>query len=614
MPKRRIGCLALVLPLTFLLAACAGDDDNGPPRGIGAGGGAVTSGDGKASVTIPAGALSQPTVITVGVAPSPPAGNVGTAYEFGPDGTTFSQPATIQISYDPANLPAGVKAADLVLAKVVNGQWQAVLGSGVSPAIAAVFGPATTFSVWGIIPLIPGGLSAVQGESQVTLSWNPQFNASSYNIYWATDAGVTTSANRIANVLPPYVHSDLTNGTTYYYKVSANTPEEGSLSAAEVSATPLFASAQVNAALGGLIGSNATLTVVVTSGLGTPLKGIAVELAATGGTLSSTSGTTDATGTVTAVTTLDLGSPDLTVQVTARTGPGGDVIGETVVAAHVGTGVQGCEVSGQAIDFVVDNNAGTLFWAADPRIDPADPAVQSLIKFRMNVPAGQLPTGVSTARLRIGPISSELLPSDGHIGTAFNISSVDPTDLVGFTGTGQTPLTLTLRYDPAACWIPEDVESDLVLGRLNASGVWQAVCGDLADTGLAVREVTCSDGDLSFGIFGVIRGAPPDTEPPVFPANTFTLSTVSRCDICALPSISLEWGPADDGSGSGILGYWIYVDGVRTAFTWDTTADPTVAFTLESSATLDTTQEHFYQVQAVDFAGNVSSLFGALRT
>ena len=276
---------------------------------------------------------------------------------------------------------------------------------------------------------------------------------------------------------------------------------------------------------------------------------------------------------------------------------------------------QGCESVGQAIDFPIDNNAGKIYWAANPRINPADPNVQSQIKFLFDVPAGQLPTGVSSARIRIGPVLNAILPAGGHVDTAFQISAIEPTDLTGFTGTGQVPLTLTVRYDPVECQIAPETEANLVLGRFTDSGAWQEVCGDPPNTGLAISEVSCSDADLSFGIFGVIPkpgGTLDDSTPPVFPQGSLSLTLRSRCDTCPVASIELEWGPASDGSGSGILGYWIYVDNVRSTFTSDIASNP-VRFTLQSSANLDTTREHLYQVQAVDNAGNVSTLFGALR-
>jgi hypothetical protein len=157
----------------------------------------------------------------------------------------------------------------------------------------------------------------------------------------------------------------------------------------------------------------------------------------------------------------------------------------------------------------------------------------------------------------------------------------------------------------------------LVLGRYNTdSGLWQDVCGDLADTTATVREVSCANADLSFGIFGVIAHVGTDVTdftPPIFQGGGFSLTSPSRCDTCAPASIDLEWGPASDSGGSGLQGYWVYVDGVQAVFTSDTTATPTVHFTFRSSGTIDTTREHLYQVQAIDNAGNRSVLFGNLR-
>jgi hypothetical protein len=84
---------AMIVPvlLILLLVACGGGggggDNGGGPSGIGPSGGTASSNDDRASVNIPAGALSQDTAIAVVVASSPPAGNIGTAYDFGPDGT-----------------------------------------------------------------------------------------------------------------------------------------------------------------------------------------------------------------------------------------------------------------------------------------------------------------------------------------------------------------------------------------------------------------------------------------------------------------------------------------------------------------------------------------------
>ncbi len=59
--------------------------------------------------------------------PQPPAGEViVAAFDFGPDGATFSPAMTITLEYDPAQIPEGVAEEDLVVA-VYNsgtGEWE----------------------------------------------------------------------------------------------------------------------------------------------------------------------------------------------------------------------------------------------------------------------------------------------------------------------------------------------------------------------------------------------------------------------------------------------------------------------------------------------------------
>ena len=72
------------------------------------------------------------------------------------------------------------------------------------------------------IPSAPTGVNATGGDAQATLSWTPVTGASSYNIYWSTTSGVTTSTGtRIAGVSSPYVQTGLGAGTTYFYVVTA---------------------------------------------------------------------------------------------------------------------------------------------------------------------------------------------------------------------------------------------------------------------------------------------------------------------------------------------------------------------------------------------------------
>lgn len=65
-------------------------------------------------------------------------------------------------------------------------------------------------------------LKAVSGKQQVTLSWDPMPEATSYNVYWSTSRDVgTINGTLIANVSTPYIHTGLLDNTTYYYIVTA---------------------------------------------------------------------------------------------------------------------------------------------------------------------------------------------------------------------------------------------------------------------------------------------------------------------------------------------------------------------------------------------------------
>jgi WD40 repeat protein len=73
------------------------------------------------------------------------------------------------------------------------------------------------------IPATPAvtGVFAVSSPGQVSLSWSPMSGATSYNVYWGTAAGITTASTKIADVPLPYIHTGLTDGNPYYYRISA---------------------------------------------------------------------------------------------------------------------------------------------------------------------------------------------------------------------------------------------------------------------------------------------------------------------------------------------------------------------------------------------------------
>jgi sugar lactone lactonase YvrE len=90
----------------------------------------------------------------------------------------------------------------------------------------------------------PTSVVATAGNSQVTVSWYGVSGATSYNIYWSTSSGVTKlSGTKISNVTSPYTHTGRTNGTTYYYVVTAVVASAEGAESSQVSATPTASAA-----------------------------------------------------------------------------------------------------------------------------------------------------------------------------------------------------------------------------------------------------------------------------------------------------------------------------------------------------------------------------------
>jgi hypothetical protein len=89
-------------------------------------------------------------------------------------------------------------------------------------------------------PAAPTGLSAVAGDLQATVSWTLVPNTDSYNIYWSTTDGVTpATGTQIAGATTPYTMTGLTDGSTYYFVVTAVNGNGESAQSSEVNCTPM---------------------------------------------------------------------------------------------------------------------------------------------------------------------------------------------------------------------------------------------------------------------------------------------------------------------------------------------------------------------------------------
>jgi fibronectin type 3 domain-containing protein len=93
-----------------------------------------------------------------------------------------------------------------------------------------------------LVPAAPTGLTATPGDTQVALAWNASSGASSYNVKRSTTSGgpYTTIASPTST---SFTNTGLTNGTTYYYVVTAVNSAGESAASSQVSATPQAAPA-----------------------------------------------------------------------------------------------------------------------------------------------------------------------------------------------------------------------------------------------------------------------------------------------------------------------------------------------------------------------------------
>ncbi len=109
---------------------------------------------GAVRVELPANALAQEVALTITAMQDAPVGCVGQAWQFGPDGQTFTKPVRIVLAMPPGLVPTK-DFAKLRLATVVAGKWQALASTGTTPEANEVWGETTHFSPYCAIPTLP---------------------------------------------------------------------------------------------------------------------------------------------------------------------------------------------------------------------------------------------------------------------------------------------------------------------------------------------------------------------------------------------------------------------------------------------------------------------------
>jgi len=126
-------------------------------------------------------------------------------------------------------------------------------------AVVALFAFVGCVYFYGVSPKLdpPANLTAVAGNGEITLSWDPSSGADSYTVQrGTTDGGPYDTSFTVPGTQTNYLDTPLTNGTTYYYVVIAladgdqNSDPSNQASATPMAITPVMTPFVVNATPG----------------------------------------------------------------------------------------------------------------------------------------------------------------------------------------------------------------------------------------------------------------------------------------------------------------------------------------------------------------------------
>jgi len=207
------------------IAGCGSGSDGAPPvpgpapapTGIGPAGGTVTGPNG-ATVVVPAGALSQTVdlrIEQVDATARLPEGltTAGAAYALTPHGTSFAQPVTVTIPFDPAQVPGGDSVQLLKTTNAALTEWAPVPGATV--AAGSVSAPVTSFSDFVVfVPRLPT-ITTQPAAVTVAVGQNATFTVAALanglpplTYQWQRNSANITGANSSSYTLPSVVQAD----------------------------------------------------------------------------------------------------------------------------------------------------------------------------------------------------------------------------------------------------------------------------------------------------------------------------------------------------------------------------------------------------------------------
>jgi hypothetical protein len=146
--------------------------------------------------------------------------------------------------------------------------WTVSVSDGIAPAVQATLN--ITVMAETTPPSAPTGLVATAGSATVALDWanNTEPDLASYRVKRATVSGGPYTTIATGLTVSAYTDNSVTNGTTYYYVVSAlDTNSNESANSSQVSAVPQSAGAPTFVAAGSIASSTGRVTPALPSGI-----------------------------------------------------------------------------------------------------------------------------------------------------------------------------------------------------------------------------------------------------------------------------------------------------------------------------------------------------------
>jgi hypothetical protein len=531
------------------------------------------------AVSIPAGALTQTKNITVAPAQSPPPNDrllPGTAFDFGPNGTTFSQPVSVTIKYDPTKITPGSPEGGLQLYEVIGSSWRVVAGSTVNTATKTVTGSVSHFTVYGVLMQARVETITINSDTTAQVQTTVQFTAALKDneqqpltrpVTWTSSspAIVKIDANGLATALVPG-------------QSTITATAEGKSASSKVTVVPgpptalaIVAGDGQSAAAGSAVPTLPAVKVSDAFGNGVPGFAITFSVASGGGTITGGATTTSASGVATVGSwtlgttagpnTLTAGGTGLSPASVTFTATGGAGAPTTVVAfagnnqtATAGgpvatppsvkvTDANGNPVSGFTVVFAPASGSGTVTGGSAVTASTGIAAVGSWVlgptpgPQSLTATAGAL-TGspITFAATAVAPIPAKIVMNSGDgqtagVGTAVpsapSVKVVDAADIPvpGFTVTfavtggggsvtGADAVTNVNGFAAVGSW---------VLGPNPGTNTLSATAPNLTGSPVTFTATGVAAAPVAIAIFaGNDQSAPAGTPVPINPAAIVT--------------------------------------------------------------------------------------------